>query len=182
MLKLSTVKQIISRRQKDKNVFKMLTLFVFWKHEKCRCKACAIKLWVFHYLLCKFVIFLSTSSSWFLQLLKTTWRKLHNTKQKEKTNRKQNQFQFTHFAHRLQLSREKYTTPTDNNYLQSHKHVPFWLIKEFRVDQRITNFQPDKLWGGMVKWRRLCWMHPKYQGIGRLNNDDGAGKKNVTWK
>ena len=56
----STAKQLISRRRKNENVFKML------KHEKCTCKAC--KNAVFHCQICKFVGFLLPSSSWLLKL------------------------------------------------------------------------------------------------------------------
>ena len=52
----TTAKQIISRRRKNKNVFKMS------KDEKCTCKAC--KNIVFHCQICKFVGFLLLSSSW----------------------------------------------------------------------------------------------------------------------
>ena len=53
-------KQVISRRRKNENVFKMS------KDEKCTCKAC--KTTVFHCQRCKFVGFLLTSSSWLLKL------------------------------------------------------------------------------------------------------------------
>ena len=56
----TTAKQIISRRRKKENVFKMS------KDEKCRCKACQNIL--FHCQICKFVRFLLPSSSWLLKL------------------------------------------------------------------------------------------------------------------
>ena len=56
----TTAKQVISRRRKNENVFKMS------KEEKCTCKAC--KSTVFHCQICKFVGFLLPSSSWFLEL------------------------------------------------------------------------------------------------------------------
>ena len=49
-------KQVISRRRKNENVFKMS------KDEKCTCKACKNN--VFHCQICKFVGFLLPSSSW----------------------------------------------------------------------------------------------------------------------
>ena len=58
----TTAKQVISRRGKNKNVFKMS------KDEKCTCKACENT--VFHCQICKFVGFLLPSSSW---LLKFPW-------------------------------------------------------------------------------------------------------------
>ena len=54
----TTAKQVISRRRKNENVYKMS------KNEKCTCKAC--KNTVFHYRICKFVVFLLPSSSWLL--------------------------------------------------------------------------------------------------------------------
>ena len=54
-------KQVISRRRKNENVFKMP------KDEKCTCKA--YKNSVFHCQICKFVGFLLPSSSWLLKLL-----------------------------------------------------------------------------------------------------------------
>ena len=59
----TTAKQVISRRRKNENVFKMS------KHEKCTCKAC--KNTVFHCQICKFVGFLLLSSSWLLKLRNT---------------------------------------------------------------------------------------------------------------
>ena len=56
----TTAKQVISRRRKNENVFKMS------KDEKCTCKAC--KNTVFHCEICKFVGFLLPSSSWLLKL------------------------------------------------------------------------------------------------------------------
>ena len=56
----TTAKQVISRRRKNENVFKMS------KDEKCTCKAC--KNTVFHCQLCKFVGFLLPSSSCLLKL------------------------------------------------------------------------------------------------------------------
>ena len=55
-----TAKQIIWRRRKNENVFKMS------KAEKYTCKAC--KNPVFHCQICKFVGFLLPSSSWLLKL------------------------------------------------------------------------------------------------------------------
>ena len=59
----TTAKQVISRRRKNENVFKMS------KAEKCTCKAC--KNPVFHCQICKFVGFLLPSSSWLLKLPNT---------------------------------------------------------------------------------------------------------------
>ena len=56
----TTKKQVISRRRKNENVFKMS------KDEKCTCKVC--KNTVFHCQICKFVGFLLPSSSWLLKL------------------------------------------------------------------------------------------------------------------
>ena len=56
----TTAKQVISRRRKNENVYKMS------KHEKCTCKAC--KNTVFHCQICKFVGFLLPSSSWLVKL------------------------------------------------------------------------------------------------------------------
>ena len=56
----TTAKQVISRRRKNENVFKMS------KDEKCTCKAC--KNTVFHCKICKFVGVLLPSSSWLLTL------------------------------------------------------------------------------------------------------------------
>ena len=56
----TTAKQVISRRKKNENVFKMS------KDEICTCKAC--KNTVFHCQICKFVGFLLPSSSWLLKL------------------------------------------------------------------------------------------------------------------
>ena len=56
----TNAKQVISRRRKNENVFKMS------KDEKCTCKAC--KNTVFHCQICKFVGFLLSSSSWLLKL------------------------------------------------------------------------------------------------------------------
>ena len=56
----TTAKQVISRRGKNENVYKMS------KNEKCTCKEC--KNTVFHCQLCKFVGFLLPSSSWLLKL------------------------------------------------------------------------------------------------------------------
>ena len=56
----TTAKQLISRRRKNENVFKMS------KDEKCTCKA--YKNTVFHCQICKVVGFLLPSSSWFLKL------------------------------------------------------------------------------------------------------------------
>ena len=53
-------KQVISRRRKNENVYKMS------KNEICTCKAC--KNTVFHCQICKFVGFLLPSSSWLLKL------------------------------------------------------------------------------------------------------------------
>ena len=59
----TTAKQVISRRRKNENVFKMS------KDEKCTCKACkACKDTVFHCKICKFVGFFLPSSSWLLKL------------------------------------------------------------------------------------------------------------------
>ena len=57
----TTAKQVISRRRKNENVYKMS------KNEKCTCKAC--KNTVFHCQICKFVGFLLPSSSWLLSSL-----------------------------------------------------------------------------------------------------------------
>ena len=56
----TTAKQVISRRRKNENVFKMS------KNEKCTCKAC--KNAVFHCQICKSVGILLPSSSWLLKL------------------------------------------------------------------------------------------------------------------
>ena len=56
----TTTKQVISRRRKNENVFKMSI------DEICTCKAC--KNIVFHCQICKFVGFLLPSSSWLLKL------------------------------------------------------------------------------------------------------------------
>ena len=56
----TTAKHVISRRGKNKNVFKMS------KDEKCTCEAC--KNTVFHCQICKFETFLLPSSSWLLKL------------------------------------------------------------------------------------------------------------------
>ena len=56
----TTAKQVISRRRKNENVFKMS------KDDKCTCKAC--KNTVFHCQICKFVGFLLPSSSRLLKL------------------------------------------------------------------------------------------------------------------
>ena len=56
----TTAKQVISRRRKNENVFKMS------KDEICKCKAC--KNTVFNCQICKFVGFLLPSSSWLLKL------------------------------------------------------------------------------------------------------------------
>ena len=56
----TTAKQVISRRRKNENVFKMS------KDEKCTCKAC--KNSVCHCQICKFMGFLLLSSSWLLKL------------------------------------------------------------------------------------------------------------------
>ena len=56
----TTAKQVISRRRKNENVYKMS------KDEICTCKAC--KNTVFHCQICKFVGFLLPSSSWMLKL------------------------------------------------------------------------------------------------------------------
>ena len=56
----TTAKQVISRRRKNENVFKMS------KNEKCMCKAC--KSTVFRCQIGKFVGVLSPSSSWLLKL------------------------------------------------------------------------------------------------------------------
>ena len=56
----TTAKQVISRRRRNENVFKMS------KDEKYTCKAC--KTTVFHCQICKFVGFLLPSSSWLLKL------------------------------------------------------------------------------------------------------------------
>ena len=56
----TTAKQVISRRRKNENVFKMS------KDEICTCKAC--KNTVFHCQICKFMRFLLSSSSWLLKL------------------------------------------------------------------------------------------------------------------
>ena len=55
----TTAKQVISRRRKNENVYKMT------KNEKCTCKAC--KNAVFHCQLCKFVGFFLPSSSGLLK-------------------------------------------------------------------------------------------------------------------
>ena len=57
----TTAKQVISRRRKNENVFRMS------KDEKCTCKAC--KNTVLHCQTCKFVGFLLPLSSWLLMLL-----------------------------------------------------------------------------------------------------------------
>ena len=54
----TTAKQVISRRRKNENEYKMS------KTENCTCKAC--KNTVFHCQICKFVGFLLPSSSWLL--------------------------------------------------------------------------------------------------------------------
>ena len=56
----TTAKQVISRRRKNENVFKMS------KDEICMRKAC--KNTVFHRQICKFVGFLLLSLSWLLKL------------------------------------------------------------------------------------------------------------------
>ena len=56
----TTAKQVISRRRKNENVFKLS------KDEICTCKAC--KNTVFNCQICKFVGFLLPSSSWLLKL------------------------------------------------------------------------------------------------------------------
>ena len=56
----TTTKQVISRRRKNENVFKMSI------DEICTCKAC--KNTVFHCQICNFVGFLLPSSSWLLKL------------------------------------------------------------------------------------------------------------------
>ena len=56
----TTAKQVISRRRKNENVYKMS------KNEKCTCKA--YKNTVFHFQICKFLGFLLPSSSWLLKL------------------------------------------------------------------------------------------------------------------
>ena len=56
----TTAKQVISRRRKNENVYKMS------KEEKCTCKAC--KNTVFHCQICKFKGFLLPLSSWLLKL------------------------------------------------------------------------------------------------------------------
>ena len=56
----TTAKQVISRRRKNENIFKMSN------DEKCTCKAG--KNPVFHCRICKFVAFLLPSSSWLLKL------------------------------------------------------------------------------------------------------------------
>ena len=56
----TTAKQVMSRRRKNENVFKMS------EDEKCPCKAC--KNTAFHCQICKFVGFLLPSSSWLLKL------------------------------------------------------------------------------------------------------------------
>ena len=58
----TSAKQVISRRRKNENVFKMS------KEEICTCKA--YKNAVFHCQICKFVGFLLPSSSWLLKLPK----------------------------------------------------------------------------------------------------------------
>ena len=64
----TTAKQVISRRRKNENVFKMS------KDEKCTCKA--FKTIGFHCQTCKFVGFLLSSSSWLLKLptIKSAYR------------------------------------------------------------------------------------------------------------
>ena len=62
----TTAKQVISRRRKNENVFKMS------KDDKCTCKAC--KNTVFHFQICKFV-FLLPSWSWLLKLPNNKIRK-----------------------------------------------------------------------------------------------------------
>ena len=59
----TTAKQVISRRRKNENVFKMS------KKDKCTCKAC--KNTIFHCQICKFAGFLLPSSSWLLKLSNT---------------------------------------------------------------------------------------------------------------
>ena len=56
----TTAKQVISRRRKNENVFKIS------KNENCTCKAC--KSIVLHCQMCKFETFLLPSSSWLLKL------------------------------------------------------------------------------------------------------------------
>ena len=58
--KLTSAKQVISRRRKNENVCEMS------KNENCTCKAC--KSIVFHCQICKFVTFLLPSSSWLRKL------------------------------------------------------------------------------------------------------------------
>ena len=65
----TTAKQVISRRRRNENVFKMS------KDEICTCKAC--KNTVFHCQICKFVGFLLPSSSWLLKLPNCRNAKLH---------------------------------------------------------------------------------------------------------
>ena len=64
----TTAKEVISRRRKNENVFKMS------KDEKCTCKAC--KNTIFHCKICKFVGFLLPSSSWLLKLPIRKFKKL----------------------------------------------------------------------------------------------------------
>ena len=60
----TTAKQVISRRRKNENVYKVS------KNEKCTCKAC--KNTVFHCQLCKFVGLLMPSSSCLLTWIRMT--------------------------------------------------------------------------------------------------------------
>ena len=71
----STAKQVISRRKKNENVFKMS------KDEKCTYKAC--KNTVCHCQICKFVGFLLPSSSWLLKLPIREFKKLRRQLQRK---------------------------------------------------------------------------------------------------
>ena len=72
----TTAKQVISRRRKNENVYKMS------KNEKCTCKAC--KNTVFHCQLCKFVGFLLPASSWLLKLPIREFKKLRRQLQRKR--------------------------------------------------------------------------------------------------
>ena len=66
----STARQVISRRGKNENVGEMS------KNENCTSKAC--KTVVFHCQICKFVTFLSQSSSWLRKLANEKYKLYRN--------------------------------------------------------------------------------------------------------
>ena len=68
----TTAKQVISRRRKNENVFKMS------KDENCTCKACKNN--GFHCQICKFVGILLQSSSWLLKLPNRSFHVVERTR------------------------------------------------------------------------------------------------------